>query len=157
MAQDFYDILQVLDYLHDRIDNNKVELGLKYITYGDELLFPEYPVCVITAERPISTRHHATRQYARTFTCDIWVFHAKLSERRRIRNREDMKLARRLELFLNKDRTLDGHIIFGHVTDMQPITIGRTNGNRADGVIGTRLVWQGDNRVMWSIEDELTV
>jgi hypothetical protein len=154
MAQDFYDILQVLDYLHTRIDNNKTELGLRYISYGDEILLPEYPALVLTAERPIQTRDHATRQFHRTFTCDLWLFHAKLSVGRKVRTREDIQLARKMERFLNADRTLDGHIIFGHVTDMQPIVIGRITGRKGDGVIGTRLIWQGQNRIMWHIEEQ---
>jgi len=147
MPQDYVDILQILDYLHNRIDNNKLELGLKYITYGDEQLLPEYPACVLTAERPILTELHATRQFRRVFTCDLWVFHAKLSVGRRVRTREDIELARNLEKFLNADRTLGDHLIFCHIESMQPIVLGRVTGRKGDGVIGTRLVWSGENRV----------
>lgn len=152
MAQDFYDIIQILDYLHDRIDNNKTELGLKYITYGDEQLLPEYPALVLTAERPTETEPHATRQYLRRFLVDFWVFHAKLSVGRRIRTREDIELARNLEIFLNLDRTLDGHIIQCWIESMQPIVIGTTTtGQKASAVIGTRLQWMGTNRVPFEI------
>jgi hypothetical protein len=151
MAQDFYDIIQILDYLHNRIDNNKSELGLRYITYGDEQLLPEYPACVLTAERPIVTTLHATRQYRRVFACDLWVFHAKLSVGRRVRTREDIELARRLEEFLNLDRTCDGHVVQCWVENMQPIVIGRTAGQKANAVIGTRLQWLAENRVPYEV------
>lgn len=151
MPQDFYDIIQILDYLHNRIDNNKTELGLKYITYGDEQLLPEYPACVLTAERPIATTLHATQQYRRVFACDLWVFHAKLQNSRRVRTREDIELARRMEVFLNEDRTCGGHLIQCWVEEMQPIVIGRITGQKGNAVIGTRLVWIGENRVPFQV------
>lgn len=152
VAQDFYDIIQVLDYLHNRIDNNKTELGLKYITYGDEQLLPEYPALVLTAERPTNTELHATRQYRRVFYADLWVFHARLSTSRRVRTREDIELARRLEVFLNADRTCDGHVIQCWVESMQPIVIGTSvSSQKANAVIGTRLMWQGQNRVPYEV------
>jgi len=151
MAQDFYDILQVLDYLHDRIDNNKTELGLKHVTYGDEQLLPQYPACVLTAERPVNTTLHATRQYRREFACDLWVFHANLNRGRRIRTREDMVLARNLEKFLNDDRSCGGHMIQCWVESMTPIVIGRVSSSKGNAVIATRLVWTGENRVPYEI------
>jgi hypothetical protein len=152
MAQDFYDIIQVLDYLHNRIDNNKTELGLKYITYGDEQLLPEYPALVLTAERPISTEFHATRQYRRTFLVDLWLFHARLSVGRRVRTRQDIELSRNLEVFLNTDRTCDGHVIHCLVESMQPIVIGTpTTSQKGNAVIGTRLQWTATNRVPFEI------
>jgi len=154
MPQDYHDITQVLDYLHDRIDNNKTALSLKHITYGDEQLLPEYPALVLTAERPTRTRQHATRQWHREFFCDMWLFHANLSRSRRVRTKEDIQMARKLERFLNADRTLDGHIIFGFVTDLQPIVIGRVTSTKGNAVIATRLSWQGENRVLWSDEEQ---
>jgi hypothetical protein len=151
MAQDFYDIIQVLDYLHDKIDNNKTALGLKHITYGDEQLLPQYPACVLTAERPVNTELHATRQYKRDFFCDLWVFHANLNRGRRIRTREDMALTRGLEIFLNADRTLDGHIIHGWVEKMTPVVIGAVSSPKGNAVIATRLEWTGTNRVPFEI------
>jgi hypothetical protein len=153
-AQDYIDITEILDYLHDRIDNNKTALGLKHISYGDEQLLPEYPALVLTAERPTQTRQHATRQWYRSFFCDLWLFHAKLSVSRRVRTREDIELARKLEKFLNADRTLGDHIIFGFVTDLQPIVIGRITSTKGNAVIATRLSWQGENRVLWSVEEQ---
>jgi hypothetical protein len=152
MPQDFYDIIQILDYLHDRIDNAKTELGLKYITYGDENLLPEYPACIVTAERPVSTTLHATRQFRREFFCDLWVFHAQLSVGRRVRTRQDIELARRLEVFLNNDMTCGGHLVQCWVESMQPIVIGRTaRSQKSDAIIGTRLLWTGENRVPFEI------
>lgn len=152
MAQDFYDIIQVLDYLHNRIDNHKAELGLKYITYGDEQLLPEYPALVLTAERPTETTLVATRQYRRVFSADLWVFHARLSASRRIRTKEDIELARKLEIFLNLDRTCDGHVIQCWVESLQPIVIGTTTtGQKASAVVGTRLMWTAENRVPYEI------
>ena len=151
MAQDFYDILQVLDYLHDRIDNNKAELGLKHVTYGDEQLLPQYPALVLTAERPTVTSLHATRQYRRAFFADLWVFHANLNRGRRIRTREDMELARQLEVFLNLDRSCDGHLIHCWVESMQPIVIGKISSTKGNAVIATRLLWTGENRVPFEI------
>lgn len=152
MPQDFYDIIQILDYLHDRIDDNKTELGLRYVTYGDEQLLPEYPAVVLTAERPITSQLHATGQFARVFTCDLWVFHAKLQVGRRIRTREDIELARRMEVFLNSDMTCGGHLIQCWVEEMQPVVIGRTTtAQKGNALIGTRLIWRGENRVPFEV------
>lgn len=152
MAQDFYDIIQVLDYLHNRIDNNKAELGLKYITYGDEQLLPQYPALVVTAERPTETVLHATRQYRRRFLVDLWLFHARLNASRRVRTREDIELSRNLEIFLNLDRTCDGHVIHCFVESMQPIVIGTSvTSQKANAVIGTRLMWQAENRIPFEV------
>lgn len=147
MPQDYYDIDQVLDYLHDRIDNNKGQLGLAYVTYGEEALLPEYPACVLTAERPLQRELHATRQFMVTFNCDLWVFHAKLAVGRRVRNKEDILLAKALRKFIHSDFTLGGHIIFGFVENEVPGTITRVIGQKGTAVVATRLQWTGNNRV----------
>jgi hypothetical protein len=147
MAQDFYDILQVLDYLYERLDNNKVALGLRYVAYGDEQLLPHYPAAVLAAEKPLERRHHGTRQFHVTFGCDIFVFHANLSASHRVRTREDIELAQAVRKFVHDDFSLGGHIIFGYIEMESPGIVTRAIGQKSEMVVTTRLSWTGENRV----------
>lgn len=139
----FYDVLQVLDYLHDRIDSNKTALGLRYIAYGDEQLLPQYPAAVVTAERPMSRELHATRQFKVVFNCDIYVLHARLSASHKVRTKEDIELAQGVRKFLHTDYTLGSNIIFGFVQIETPGIITRVVGQKSAMVVSTRLAWTG--------------
>jgi hypothetical protein len=147
MAQDFYDILQVSQYLYNRINDNKVALGLRYVAYGDEQLLPEYPAAVVTTERPLRREFHGTRQFLVTFECDIFVLHANLAASHRIRTIEDIQLAEAIRKFLHSDFTLGGHIIFGYVDLEIPGIVTRVVGQKSAMIVTTRLSWTGQNRV----------
>ncbi len=144
--QDFYDILQVLDYLYEKLDNEKAELGINYIARIDEDLLPVYPAILINVS-PVTRELHATQIFRVQFNLDIWVFHAELTVGKAIRSREDVKLATRIRKFLHEDYTLGGHIIFGFVDGEFPGQTTRVAGQKASTVVTTRLTWVGENRV----------
>jgi len=148
MAQDFYDIRQVLDYLHEKIEDNKAQLGIRYVSYGDDDLLPEYPAVVLSAERPLHREEHATRQFRVTFGCDLWVFHANMAVSRQVRTKEDIELATGVRKLLHADKTLGGHIIFGFVETENPVRLRRADQPMA---IATQLVWTGTNVVPYDL------
>lgn len=147
MAQDFYDPVQVFDYLSDRVDDNKAQLGFRYVARQDENLLPEYPAVLISMDRNIERRQHATRQFLVYFGIEFFVFHAKLTSSKQVRSRDDVVLATDLRKFLHSDYTLGGHIIFGYVDGEFPMR-GRTSiAAKTESVVMTRLTWIGENRV----------
>lgn len=149
MPQDFHDPLQVFDYVHDRLENNKASLGIKYVAQLDENLLPEYPAILVTMGRQVDRTLHATRQFEVTFNLDIWIFHALLTVSKATRSREDMQLATDIRKFLHSDMTLGGHIIFGFVDGEYPGEVARVTGQKVNTIVTTRLTWTGQNRVRY--------
>lgn len=149
MPQDYYDPLQVLDHIHTLIDNNKASLGLRFVAYQDEELLPEYPAALVTMELPIAREQHATQMFLLRFNVDIWVFHARMSVGKAIRSRQDIELATNVRKLLHQNYTLDGHIVFGYVAAETPGATVRATERRSAQVLTTRLMWTGQNRVLY--------
>jgi hypothetical protein len=145
--QDYYDPIQPFDYICDKLDDAKVELGIRYIARFDEELRPAYPAVLVNMEAPLMRDLHATRQFLVQFNIDIWVFHSDLTKGKAVRSREDVLLATEIRKLLHADYTLDDHIIFGYVINEAPGRTTRVVGNTANTVVTTRLMWTGTNRV----------
>lgn len=145
MAQDYYDILQVFDHVVELLDDEKAQLGIKYIAKLDEALIPEYPALLIQTDR--TTREiHATGQFMVVHHLDIWIFHAQLSVSAATRSRKDIELATAVRKLLHANRTLDGHIIFGFVDGEFPGQSLRIVGGTRTAIMTTRLTWSGELR-----------
>lgn len=147
MAQDFYDTLQVYNYIADRLDNNKAALGLRSVARQDERLVNEYPAVMVSMERPLERQQHATQVFRVVFNIDLWIFHAELTRARSIRSADDIVLATSVRKFLHSDYTLGGHIIFGFVDGEFAGVSSRAVGQKTNRVMTTRLTWVGENRV----------
>lgn len=146
MAQDYADPLEVIDHIYGLLDDNKADLGIKYIARIDENLLPEYPALLINLA-PVNRELHATQMFRVVWHLDIWVFHAELTVGKAIRSRQDIELATRVRRLLHENRTLDGHIVHGFVNGEYPGESTRVVGSKVSSVVTTRLTWQGENRV----------
>jgi hypothetical protein len=149
VPQDFKDNLDVLDYVYDKFENKKQELGIEYVARMDEELLPVYPAMLISMERPLQRTLHATGMFHITFNVDLYVYHAKLTQGKAIRSREDIELATNVRKTLHADYTLGDHIIFGYVTGEYPGVTTRVIGQKARSVVTTRMTWEGTNRVLF--------
>jgi len=144
MAQDYYDILQPFDYIVRLLDDNKATLGLRYIAQNDEELIPEYPAALVQCDNTERILH-ATQQYYVGWSIDLWIFHAEMSISQAERSRKDIELATAIRKLLHTKSTMDGHIIFGFVTNEMPGMLANRATNTA--IVTTRIIWQGQNRV----------
>lgn len=139
---EFHDPEEPLDYVYDKLNDNKESLGIGYVAYADEALLPEYPAVVVDAsvfERILVGTHKFQLQ----FNLDVWVLHAVLSLTHKARTQADMKLATDIKNFLDSDSTLNQNIIFGYCNGSEPGIMTRAKG---ESVIGTRLTWTGEGR-----------
>lgn len=146
MAQDFYEILQVFDYIVDRIDDHKAELGIKYIAKHEENLIPEYPAVLVQTAN-LRREHWATQMFRVEFDLNIWIFHADLTEDTATRSRTDIELATAMKRFLHSDYTLGGHVVDSYVSGEYPGIMARVIDANLRHVVATRLTWTAQNRV----------
>lgn len=133
---------EVLDYLHDLISFHAEPLGLRFVGYGEERLIPEYPAVLIAAG-PVLREVHATHTFQLTMICELWIYHAKLSESHHIRTRQDLELVTRVREVLHDNLTCpadndDKQVIFSYVNAEDPAFIRRP---RNEAVVGTRIEW----------------
>lgn len=152
MATYFSDPLEVLDYVHDYIEERAESVGLAFVGYGEERLIPEYPAILIAAG-PVTREIHGTHTFEITFMLEMWVYHAKLSESHRIRTRDDLKLVTEIRNIMHANLRLyadidtppatDPQIVFGHVSAEDPAFINRGKG---EGVVGSRIEWTGTSQ-----------
>jgi hypothetical protein len=146
--QDYYDPLQVFDYLKGKLDDHKAELGIKFIAQFDEELYPEYPSILLNMEgSPLQRNYHATQMFRVIFNMDIWILHAQLSVGRAVRSRQDVEFATNVRKLLHSDITLGGHIIHGWVDGEYSGSSLRRRGTALSTIVTTRLTWRGENRV----------
>lgn len=138
---------EIVDHIHNLLETNKVALGLAFVGYGDEDLIPTYPAAVVTAS-PLERELHATRQFQLVFRCNIWVYHAKMTEDHKTRTRNDMILASAIRGKLHEDKTFGGNLIFGYVESEDPGIITRP---RREIVVATRLGWTGQSVVSFDL------
>ena len=148
MPQDYNDILQPFDYITEKLDDHKAELGLRYIAKHDENLIPEYPAVLVQSDNT-ERELHATQMFRIVFHLDLWIFHAELSSGAAVRSRKDIELATAIRKLLHADRTLGEHIIFGFVDGEFPGISARAIGTNLVTIVTTRLTWTGENRVLF--------
>jgi hypothetical protein len=142
MPENFVRVEQVMDYLAERMETYKGDLGLEFIGYGDEQAVPRYPAIVIEGG-PADRELHATQQFMVRWNILMWVYHARLSASHATRTKEDLELATRIVANLDHDFTLGGNVIFGFVASEAPTPI---NAGPSIVVVGTRLIWSGEAR-----------
>jgi hypothetical protein len=134
------DLLDLTAYLETKVDQNKGELGVEFVSFGEERLIPSYPAILVI---PGTTQRewHTTHRWRVTLTMEIWVYHAKLSESRRTRNRLDMGLVKSTRELLHNDlrlRDTDGvpQCVSSWINLEEPAFIRRPRG---EAVVGTRM------------------
>lgn len=142
----FQEAEEALDFIHALIDDNKGDLGIGYVGYGDERLLPVYPGVVVSYNAPVDRTIHATRQFRLEWQIQLVVYHAKMTVDHKTRTREDMQLAAAVREKLHEDKTLGGGVIFGFVNQERP---GVMADDRGEANIATMLLWTGESRAIF--------
>lgn len=138
----FYDNLDCIDYLYEKLDTNKATLGIRYVGYADEDFLPQYPA-VVFASGLLAREIHSTQGFRNEVTVEIFVLHAALSLSHRARTRADLAMVREITDLIHLDMTLDGNIVHGYITSEIP---GEIVDEKGESVVGTRMVWYGQLR-----------
>jgi hypothetical protein len=131
---------EVLDYVHDLLDDESGDLGLEYVAYGEEDKIPRMPA-VKVASGPLVKDLHATRQYINTFVIEMFVYHANLRATHAQRTKDDLELCTRIRELLHSHPTFDGGVIQGWVISEVPML---TTRQKAPAVVTTNMTWQGN-------------
>jgi hypothetical protein len=101
---------QLLDYIYNLLVANKVDLGIRYVGYADEVLLPQYPAAVVSLNAPVDRELRATGTFNLRFAAQVVVYHARLNTSRKTRTKEDMQIAAAIRNKLHEDYTLGGGV-----------------------------------------------
>src|SRR5262245_1974432 len=104
----FYDVDAVTQYIVDKLEDNKGELGFRTIVYGDSRLVRAYPSAVVEPA-PLQRELHASRQWLLVFRVNVWIYHALLKISRQERVKEDVQLSNSVVSLLHEDKTFAGN------------------------------------------------
>jgi hypothetical protein len=118
-------------------------LGFEYIAKYDEPLLPVYPAVQIMSG-PMQKDLHGTHTWLLTIRAEIFVFHARMTQSRQTRSRDDLLLATKLVDYLERDISMGDKIIAGWVEAEIPGARPPSN-NKGAAVISTRLTWSCTN------------
>lgn len=118
-------------------------LGFEYIAKYDEPLLPKYPGVQILGGQ-LTKELHGTHTWLLTMRAEIFVFHARMTDSRQVRTRDDLLLATRLVDYLEHDISLGDKVIAGWVEDEVPGARPPLS-NKGAAIISTRLAWSCTN------------
>lgn len=139
---------EVLNYVYDVLNNNKVALGLAYVGYADEPMLFEYPAAVVSFNVPVDRTLGPTGTFNLHWQVGIVVYHAKLDVDHKTRTREDMQLASAIRNKLHEDY----HAIRSGVASVVGMAFvvserpGIIADDRGQANVATSLVWTADSR-----------
>ena len=146
----FYDIQEVLDYMHDLLDTNKGELGLRYVGYGDEQILPEYPACQIIPGA-VTRELHGTQRFRNVWNLEIYVYHGLLTVSYSRRVKEDLQLVARVRSMLHSNMRFvvngEAQIVQGWIDSESPGVLTA----KGDVIVGTRLTWRGEGHEPYTL------
>lgn len=132
---------KIIDILEANADN----LGLAAVYYGDqEDLLPRYPALAVESW-PKERKFIGTSQFQITFRVGIMVFHGKIQPRP-VTVKQTEELARAIELKLLENTRLDGLVIFGYVTKIEPGVAVK----KSAMLQSTRITWEGISHVTFN-------
>ncbi len=148
MAGEFYSNEECLSYIHDALDAAKATLtaGTKPVQgvyYGDVNVIREYPALMVVP-LPLTRVPRETGYFLITFTINIFIYHADLTQAKTERNKQDMELAKQVKDFMHTPpmNKLGGGVIHGWIQQEEQ---GRLIGPRG-AIVGSRLEWTGMQR-----------
>ena len=119
---------EFMDILIGFLQENNHELGFEYITFGDGVLLPDYPACLVTYDGT-AREIHGTHYFLTGFVAQVVVMHANLDMNRQERTRADMELTTKVvQLFHGKGlRLQDNRIHKSFVRAEEPALISTEN------------------------------
>jgi len=134
---------ELVPYLADYIGDNIPEI--KFVSKYDESLIPDYP-CVQIQPGDVSREYHSTHTFMVYLRALIYVMHDRLTQTKRVRSEEELKLATKVVDLLLSDIKLGGRVIDGFVDSEVPDIL-PPRSPRGDIVVSTRIGWVGKNEV----------
>lgn len=132
---------EVTEYFLDDLRASASILGLEFVGGYSEKLVPAYPAVVVVAGT-FDKEVHATHTYLVTLRCLFYVYHGAMTQTHANRSLADLQLATSVVDFIERDLTLGGQIIHGHVESEVP-GAGQANSRKSDIIVSTRLSWEG--------------
>jgi len=118
-------------------------LGIEYIAKYDEPLLPKYPAIQIMSG-PMQKELHGTHTWLLTIRAEIFVFHAKMTQSRQTRSRDDLLLATKVVDYVEQDISLGNKVVAGWVENEIPGARPPAT-EKGAAVISTRLTWSCTN------------
>jgi len=112
-------IEDLIEYLLDKVEDNSISLGLKFVGGYDDKIITDYPA-VIFGSGNTTKEVSGTHQYLVQHNLDIYIQHAEATQSHRQRSLEMLETVTRLVSFLEADKTLSDQIIFGYVVSERP-------------------------------------
>lgn len=132
----------VTQAVYDRINGNKVTLGIQDVYYGDQDRLPRTPaVCVEsgTKRRDLEGTPFYTRV---SLPVMIMIYHSKIQDEQQNRKAAD-QLAEDIEAYLHADKQMGGTVIYGMVTEVDP-----GYAHRGGALLrAVRMTWEGTSKV----------
>jgi hypothetical protein len=133
---------ELVEYLADWIEDELPEF--KFVSKYDENLIPDYP-CVQVQPGDLGREYHGTHTFEIFLRAFVYVMHDKLTQTKRVRSEEELKLVTKVVALLNSDLKLGGRVIEGFVESEVPMALPPASA-QGSVTISTRIGWIGRNQ-----------
>lgn len=110
---------EITQKLVDIIDQSKALLGIHAVYFGDQNLIPDFPSVVCESFVKDRVLAESGFHYHLTIQAGIIIYHGKI-QASEITKKETEELAEDVESLVMQDNTLNGLIIHGFVSRIQP-------------------------------------
>ncbi len=113
-------LVEVCDFLFDKMVDNKANLGLADVFFGDQDRLPTTPVVCIEPgiKRNLLRQAAGARMLDVVFELTILVYHSFITSPQENRRGADA-LAEAIEAVVHSDRTLGNRVIHGYCPEIQ--------------------------------------
>lgn len=133
--------LSIARALYDLLKQNKEELQLEEVWYGDQRLIPDFPVAIVEAG-PKRRDFNGTHRFDVSFTTTILVVYEEFTDLEDV-TIQNQTHSENVEQFLHREAlTLNGQVLLGYVTRSDPGISYRGGVMRQ----ASRLTWTGVSR-----------
>jgi hypothetical protein len=119
MAELTDQVAVVAQYVHDLLEENKVDLGLVDIWYGDQDKIPRQPAACVEAGPKSRDLNGAPRRTSVLMDVYVIIYHEHVTDSEENQKKSE-QLAQRVEDFLHQDAQLNGLVIHSMVTTNEP-------------------------------------
>lgn len=126
-------VTHIVDFLE-----NKTELGLQDVYYGDQTVIPRTPCLAVEGVEKVRELKGIPFQTENTFQVSLLLYHAKVQSNEMTRKQCDAH-AHEVEAALHEDVTFEGLVIWGFVRRIESGYATR-GGNL---MYASRLTWEG--------------
>ncbi len=140
------DSVVITQKILDLLTAAKGELGIRKLYYGDqEDLIPEFPAVAVESF-PKDRSLAGTHRFEIKLRVGIAIHFGKIQSVQKTK-KETEEFAQAIEAILHADKQMDGLVIYGFVTRVEPgISV-----KRSGMLQTTRMTWEGISRVNFDI------